>query len=115
MTTDQGSTMPSSWRREAQRLAVAGDVDRGEAGRDKAAARAIALLGGFELAFAGAELCLPAPVQRPVLDLDGAVVGIDGRGEAVDLLRLPRDIGVKAFAGGDAIPATAGHAPAVVG
>src|ERR1700758_2232784 len=105
----------SSRYRKAQGLAAACHVDRGKAAGDKAAACAIALLVGFELALACAELLGSAPVQGLVLELDGAVVGIDRFGKAVDLLRLPGDVRVQALAGIDAIPAAADHALAVVG
>src|SRR5437762_11598943 len=71
----------SSWHRKAQRLAAARHVDRRKTGGGEAAAAAIALFGGFELVLARAERFRAAPVQGPVLVLDGAVLGIDGLGE----------------------------------
>src|SRR6266568_8139656 len=94
---------------KAQRLAATGHVDGGKSGGGEAAGRALALLVDLELAFAGAELRGAAPVQRPVLHPDGAVVGIDGLGETVDLLRLAGDVRMQAFAGVDAIPAATYH------
>ena len=49
------------------------------------------------------------------LMLDGAVLAVDGFGEAEDLLRLAGHIGMQALAGIDAVPAAAGHGLAVVG
>src|SRR5690349_8467017 len=75
----------SSRQREAQRLAAAAHVDRGETRRGEAAAAAIALLADLELALARAKLLRSAPVQRLVLDPDGAVLGVDRLGKTVDL------------------------------
>src|SRR3569623_17038 len=80
--------LSSSRHCKAQRLAAAGHVHRAKARRRESARGAIALLIGLELGLAGAELLVAAPVQRLVLELDGAVVGIDGFREAEDLLRL---------------------------
>src|SRR5437660_1846795 len=57
----------------------------------------------LELAFADAKPCPAAPVQRSVLELDGAAVAIDGLGEAENLLGLAGHVGMQAFAGLDAI------------
>src|SRR5215831_9637054 len=101
------SETSSSRHRKAQRLAAAAHIDRRKARRGEAAAGTIALFAGFELVLAGAELSRPAPVQWPVLYLDGAVVGIDGFREAEDPLRLAGDVGMQAPAGLDPIPAAA--------
>src|SRR5450759_4617031 len=99
----------SSRHRKAQRLATARHVDGGKARRGEAAGAAVALFAGLELALARAKLGRAAPVQRPVLELDGAVFGIDGLGETENLPGLTRDVGMQAFAGIDAIPAAADH------
>src|SRR6478672_6269618 len=98
----------ASWHRKPQRLAAARHVDGGKADRAKAAGAAIALFVDFELALAGTELRGPTPVQRLVLDADGAVFVIDRFGKAEHLLRLAGHVGMQAFAGIDAIPAAAG-------
>ena len=90
-------------------------VDGGKAGGGKAAGAAIALFVDLELAFAGAKLGGAAPVQRLVLELDGAVVGVDRLGETENLFGLAGDVGMQAFAGLDPIPAAADHGLAVVG
>src|ERR1700738_5173039 len=95
----------SSRHRKAQRLAAAAHVDGGKACDGEAAGAAVALLIDLELALAGAKLGRAAPVQRPVLELDGAVFAIDGLGETKDLPGLAHNIGMQAFAGIDAIPA----------
>ena len=113
-----GTTMESgipSRHRKSNGLAAARHVDGRKADRGKAAAAAIALFGDFELALARAQLFRAAPVQRLVLEPDGAVLGIDGLGETEDLLRLAGHVRVQAFAGIDAVPAAAGHGLAVVG
>src|SRR5689334_22972718 len=98
-----------SRHRKADRLAAAREIDRDKTGRCKTAVAAIALLVGFELALAGAERRGAAPVQRLVLELDGAVLAIDGFREAEHLLRRAAHVGMQAFAGLDAIPAAAHH------
>src|ERR1700755_1123842 len=107
--------MVSSRHRKAQRLAAARHVNGCKSDRGEAAGAAIALVVDFELALAGAKLPGAAPVQWLVLQLDGAVIGIDGFGKAEDLPRLAGDIGMQAFAGLDAIPAAAGDGVAIVG
>src|SRR5690242_14771472 len=72
-----GEYVEPSWHRKAQRLATAAHVDCGKARNRKPARAAIALFVDLELALAGAELRGAAPVQRPVLVLHGAVLGID--------------------------------------
>src|SRR5882757_11572746 len=104
-----------SRHRKAQRLAAAAHVDGGKACYSEAARAAAALLIDLELALARAKLGRAAPVQRPVLELDGAVFGIDGFGKTEDLLGLADHVGMQAYAGIDAIPAAAGHRLAVVG
>src|SRR5205807_3824727 len=74
----RGDDNQSSRHREAQSLAAARHIDGAKAGGGKAAAAAIALFVGLELALARAKLRGAAPIQSLVLDLDGAVVGIDG-------------------------------------
>src|SRR6516162_4317191 len=91
-TAAEQAAAASSRHRKAQRLAAARHVDGGETGGGKAAACAVALLIGLELALAGTKLFAPAPVQRLVLHLDGAVVGIDRLGKTKDLLRLAGDV-----------------------
>src|SRR5258708_40335462 len=66
----------SSRHRKAQRLAAARHVDGGKAGDSEATGAAVALFVDLELALARAKLGGAAPVQRPVLELDGAVFGI---------------------------------------
>src|SRR6185437_1640055 len=105
----------SSWHRKAQRLAAARHVDRGKTGRGETAGAAVTLFAGLELVLARAELGGAAPVQRPVPDPEGAVIGIDGLGEAEDLPGLTGDVGMQAFAGIDTVPAPADHGLAVVG
>src|ERR1700675_5142769 len=97
----------SSRQRETQSLAAARHVDGGKAGHGEAPGAAIALLINLELAFAGAKLGGAAPVQWPVLDLEGAVFGVDRLGERENLLRCAGDIRMQALAGLDAIPAAA--------
>src|SRR5258705_11477989 len=101
--------------RKAQRLAAASHIDRGKAGCREAAGAAIALLVDLEFAFAGAELRGAAPVQRTILQLDGAVFAVDGFGKTEDLFGLAGHVGMQAFAGIDAVPAAADHGLAVVG
>src|SRR5712691_8321537 len=105
----------SSWHRKAQRFAAAAHVDGGKASRGEAAGAAVALFIGLEFGLARAKLGGAAPVQRPVLELEGTVLGIDSLGETENLLGLTGDIGMQAFAGFDAIPAAADHGLAVVG
>src|SRR5260370_28943392 len=105
----------SSRQRETQSLAAARHVDGGKAAYGEATGAAIALLVDLELAFAGAKLGGAAPVQWSVLDLEGAVFGVDRLGERGNLLRCAGDIRMQAFAGLDAIPAAADHGLAVVG
>src|ERR1700757_1417124 len=93
-------TIPSR-HRKAQRLAAARHVDGGKAGDSEAAAAAVALFADLELALARAKLLGAAPTQRPVLNLEGAVVGIDGLGETENLPGLTGDVGMQAFAGID--------------
>ena len=60
---------------------------------------AIALFVDLEFALARAELRRAAPVQRPVLDADGAVFGIDRFGETEHLLRLAGTSGCRHLPG----------------
>src|SRR5258708_6396635 len=115
LRTRRGRREISSWHRKAQGIAAAGHVDGGKAGRCKAAAAAVTLLIGLELALARAKRGSAAPVQRLVLELDGAVFGVDGFRKTENLLRRADDVGMQAFAGIDAIPAAADHGLAVVG
>src|SRR5690242_20980583 len=79
MTTGMWKESTSASRhRKPQRLAAAAHINRRKADRRKAAGAAIALFGYLELAVARAQLFRSAPVQRLVLQLDGAVLGIDG-------------------------------------
>src|SRR5207244_11203829 len=80
----------------------------------EAAAAAVALFVDLEFALAGAKLFAAAPVQRPVLDLQRAVFAVDRFGKTVYLLGLADHVGLQAFAGIDALPATAAHGLAVV-
>src|SRR5882724_9882849 len=105
----------SSWHRKAQRFATAAHVDGGKAGGGETAGAAVALFVGLELVLARAKLGGAAPVQRPVLELEGTVLDIDSLGEAENLLGLTGDVGMQAFAGIDAIPTAADHGLAVVG
>src|SRR5882672_8915359 len=105
----------SSWHRKAQRFAAAAHVDGGKASRGETAGAAVALFVGLELGLARAKLGGAAPVQRPVLELEGTVLDIDSLGEAENLLGLTGDVGMQAFAGIDAIPTAADHGLAVVG
>src|SRR6267378_2260508 len=105
----------SSWYRKAQRFAAAAHVDGGKAGRGETAGTAVALFVGLELGLARAKLGGAAPVQRPVLELEGTVLGIYSLGETENLLGLTGDVRMQAFAGIDAIPAAADHGLAVVG
>src|SRR6267142_4177049 len=89
----------SSWHRKAQRFAAAAHVDGGKAGRGEAAGAAVALFIGLELVLARAKLGGAAPVQWPVLELEGAVLGIDRLGETENLPGLTGDVGRQAFAG----------------
>src|SRR5258705_13955951 len=98
-----------SRHRKAQRPAAACHIDRGKAGCREAAGAAIALLVDLEFAFAGAELRGAAPVQRTILQLDGAVFAVDGFGKTEDLFGLAGHVGMQAFAGIDAVPAAADH------
>src|SRR3979411_87657 len=105
---------PSRHRKDQRRAAPA-HVDGGEACYSEAARAAIALLVDFELALARAKLGRAAPVQRPVLELDGAVFAVDGLGETENLPGLANDVRMQAFAGIDPIPAAADHGLAIVG
>src|SRR5206468_11342996 len=87
----------------------------GKADRAETAGAAIALFVDLEFALARAELFGAAPVQRFVLDADGAVFAVDRFGEAEHLLRLAGNVGMQALAGIDAVPAAAGDGLAVVG
>src|SRR5450756_1283618 len=87
-----------SRHRKPQRPAAARHVNGGKAGGRKTAGAAVALFVDLEFALAGAKLPGAAPVQRLVPELDGAVVGIDRFGETENLLRLPGDVGMQAFA-----------------
>src|SRR6202035_5043456 len=89
----------SSRQRKAQRLAAARHVDRGKTGGGKAAGATVALFSGLELVLARAKLFCAGPVQRLVLELYGAVIGIDGLGERKNLFGLAGDVGMQAFAG----------------
>ena len=91
------------------------DVDRGKTGDGEAAAAAVGLIVDLELALARAELGAAAPVQRLVLEPDGAVVGVDRLGETEYLPGLADHVRMQAFAGIDVIPAAADHGLAVVG
>src|ERR1700716_4728806 len=104
-----------SRHRKARLLAAAAHVDGGEACYSEAARAAVALLIDLELALARAKLGRAAPVQRPVLELDGAVFAIDGLGETENLPGLANDVRMQAFAGIDPIPAAADHGLAIVG
>src|ERR1700722_7626944 len=95
--------------RKAQGFAAARHVDGGKAGGGEAAGAAIALLIDLELAFAGAQRGGAAPLQRLVLELDGAIVGVDRFGETENLLGLADNIGMQAFTGLDPVPAAAGQ------
>src|SRR6266851_7610481 len=97
----------TSRHREAQRLAAARHVDGGKAGNGEAAGAAVALFIDLELALARAKLGRAAPVQRPVLELDGAVLGVDGFRKTENLPGLADHVGMQAFAGIDAVPAAA--------
>src|SRR3981189_751433 len=105
----------SSWHRKAQRFAAAAHVHGGKAGRGEAGGAAVALFIGLELGLARAKLGGAAPVQRPVLELEGTVLGIDSLGETENLLGVSCDVRMQAFAGIGAIPAAADHGLAVVG
>src|SRR5260370_6322420 len=105
----------SSRQRETQSLAAARHVDGSKAGHGEAPGAAIALLIDLELAFARAQLGGAAPVQWRVLDLEGAIRGVDRLGERENLLRCARDIRIEAFARVDAIPAAADPGPGVRG
>src|SRR5258708_24552636 len=105
----------SSWYRKAQRFAAAAHVDGGKAGRGETAGTAVALFIGLDLGLSRAKLGGAAPVQRPVLELEGTVLGIYSLGETENLLGLTGDVRMQAFAGIDAIPAAADHGLAVVG
>src|SRR5881392_1719742 len=94
-----------SRHREAQRFAAARHVDGGKAGYREAAAAAVALFVDLEFALAGAKLFGAAPVQRPVLDLQRAVFGVDRFGKTEYLPGLADHVGMQAFAGINAIPA----------
>src|SRR6266702_7576403 len=86
----------SSWHRKAQRFAAAAHVDGGKASRGEAAGAAVALFIGLELGLARAELGGADPVQRPVLELEGTVLGIYRLGEAENLPGLTGDVGMQA-------------------
>src|ERR1700757_3447687 len=88
-----------SRHRKAQRFAAARDVDDSKADRGQTARAAVALFADLELARAGAKLCFTAPVQRSLLDSNGAIVGVDGFREAENALRLADDVRMKTFAG----------------
>src|SRR6266446_2987289 len=96
-----------SRHRKAQRLAAAAHVDGGKACYSEAARAAVALLIDLELALARAKLGRAAPVQRPVLELDGAVFGIDGLGETALPPGVAHHVRRHGGAWGCAIPAPA--------
>ena len=88
--------MLPSWHRKAQRLAAAAHVDGDKPGCGEAARAAVALFVDLELALAGAKLGGAAPVQWPVPDLEGAVLGVDRLGERENLLGLTGDVRMQA-------------------
>src|SRR3954471_5726700 len=106
-------TPPPSRARNPQRLAAARHVHRAKARGRKTARAAVGVLVGLELGLARAKLLVATPVQRLVLQLDDAIVGVDGFREAEDLLWLAAHVRVQAGLGVDAIPAAAGHRLAV--
>src|SRR5690349_25090967 len=98
-----------SRHRKAQRLAAAAHVDDGKSGGSKTLAGAVALFANFELVLARAEWVIAAPVQRPLLEFDGPVFGINGFCKAENPFRLTGDVRMQAFARIDPIPAAADH------